>query len=82
MLMVTLRHGQVGPACVNVQYIGGAYLQECISVGGHDACTLTWRLVIINAPLKEEMMEYFDLIDASLASCNVKVSNWTWKSRS
>jgi hypothetical protein len=78
MLMVTLRQAGV---LVNMCKIGGAYLQECIPVGGHGARTLTWRLVTVNAPSKEEMMEYFDLIDACLASFNVKVSNWTWKSR-
>jgi hypothetical protein len=78
MLMVTLRQAVLP---VNMCKIGGPYLQECIPVGGHDARTLTWRLVTVNAPWKEEMMEYFDLIDACLASFNVKVSNWTWKSR-
>jgi hypothetical protein len=78
MLMITLRQAGLP---VNMCKFGGAYLQECIPVGGHGARTLTWRLVTVNAPSKEEMMEYFDIIDARLASFNVKVSNWTWKSR-
>jgi hypothetical protein len=78
MLMVTLRQAGLP---VNMCKTGGAYLQECIPVGGHGARTLTWRLVTVNAPSKEEMMEYFDIIDARLATFNVKVSNWTWKSR-
>jgi hypothetical protein len=80
MLMVTLRQAGLP---VNMCKIGGAYLQECIPVGGHGARTLThmWRLVTVNAPSKEEMMENFNIIDARLACFNVKVSNWTWTSR-
>jgi hypothetical protein len=74
MLIVTLRQAGLP---VNMCKIGGAYLLECIPVGGHSVRTLTWRLVTVNAPSKEEMMEYFDIIDARLAGFNVKVSNWT-----
>ena len=58
--------------------VGGAFLRECIAIGGPGPKTRTWRLVAADPAAKVSMMRRFQQLKMALYDAGLEASHWTW----